>query len=122
MLSGLRGPVPIGVRVYNVADDHPVTQKWLCSGLASQLGIKFRPTSIPVSVVLALAGFGDAIGLKVSGVGGLPLRRVARLAVRSNPYRSSRIWDELGWESVIPRDEALARTVRWIEQAGSPVI
>ena len=121
VLAGLRGPVPIGVRVYNVADDYPVTQKWLCSGFASQLGIEFRPASIPASVVLALAGFGDAIGLKVPGVGGLPLRRVARLAVRSNPYRSSRIRDELGWEPVVPRDEALARTVRWIEKAGSPL-
>ncbi len=119
VLVALRGPVPVGVRAYNVANDHPVTQRQLCAGLAARLGLRFRPLPIPAPVILGLAKLGDAAGLSIPGAEGVPLRRAALLGIRSNPYRSLRIRDELGWSPDVSVEEALTGTAKWIQGMGS---
>ena len=113
-IVALREPVPLGARAYNVADDHPVTQRALCSRLCACLGVPFRPVSIPASLILGLAGLGEALGVTLPDAGGLSLRRAAGLAVRPNPYRLSWIRTELGWKPVVTLDEALGRTAESI--------
>ena len=116
----LQGSPPPGVRVYNVADDHPVTQRTLWEAMARALGVPFRPLTLPGPIVLGAARLAQALGVGVPGAGELSLQRVARLALRANPYRSERIREELGWTPPIPLAEAIRRTVRWFEDSNAP--
>jgi nucleoside-diphosphate-sugar epimerase len=114
VMAALKGPVPVGVRAYNMAGDYGLTQRDLYSGLASELGIPFRPFSLPRALVKAGARVGAALGMRIPGAEELPLRRAAHLAVHPNPYRSDRIRAELGWSPAFSQREALRRTAVWI--------
>ncbi|MSR23232.1 MAG: NAD-dependent epimerase/dehydratase family protein [Gemmatimonadetes bacterium] len=114
VLAGLRGPLPVGTRAYNVADDYGLSQRELYSGLARELGVPFRPVSLPRVLVQMGASLGVALGMRIPGAEELPLRRAAHLAIHSNPYLSERIREELGWSPAVPSEEALRRTAAWI--------
>ena len=109
-----------GYRLYNLAEDHAITLRGLCSEIAQLLRIRFRPVSIPASLILGLARLGDTVGLRVPGAKELPLRRAARLAVLHNPYRSTRIRAELGWEPPVPLEVALRRTASELTASTGP--
>jgi len=116
----LQGGAPPGVRVYNVAHDHAVTQRAFWGAMASELGVPFRPLTLPRHIVLGAAGVAEALGVRVPGAGELSLRRVARLALRPNPYRSERIRSELGWTPPVTLAEAIRRTARWFGEPDPP--
>lgn len=117
VLAGLRGPVPVGVRAYNVAEDHPLSQRELYAGLGAALDRRLRPVPIPGALATAAARLGECLGVKIPGAEELSLRRVVRLALRPNPYRSVRIREELGWSPPFSLEEALERTGRWLARA-----
>jgi len=116
----LKGGAPPGIRVYNVAEDHPVTQRMLWAAMAEAHGVPFRPLTLPGPIVFGAARLAEALGIRVPGAGELSLGRVARLALRPNPYRSERIREELGWTPPVPLEEAVRRTVRWFDDSDVP--
>jgi len=116
----LQRGAPPGVRAYNVADDHPVTQRALWAAMAGALGVPFRPLTLPGPIVLGAAGLAEILGVRVPGAGELSLRRVARLALRPNPYRSERIREELGWVPTVTLEEAIRRTAGWFARFDPP--
>jgi 2-alkyl-3-oxoalkanoate reductase len=113
VLAALRRPIPVGVRVFNVADDHPVSQKRILRALADALGIRFRPIPVPTPVVLAGARLAGVVGIGIPGAEDLPVARAARLATRPNPYVSERVRTQLGWVPPFSLEEALDRTAGW---------
>jgi len=114
ILAALRGPLPVGARPFNVANDFPVSQRDLLQGFARALGIPFRPVPLPRRVVLAVAHLGEALGARVPDAEEMPLLRAAKLAVNPNPFQSSRIREELGWSPPFSSEEAIGRTVQWV--------
>lgn len=108
-----------GKTTYDVGFDHPVTQRALLQGIARGMGGKPVLVPIPGALVRAGADLLGALGVRAPGLGHLPLGRVARLAMGENPYRSTRIRDELGWEPPHGAAEALERTGRWLREHGA---
>lgn len=103
-----------GTRVYDLGEDHPVTQRDIYEALARALGVRFRPVPLPRSLVLAGARAGDAIGIRIRGARELPLGRTARLALGPNPFGSATIRRELGWSPPFTLEQALDRTAGWV--------
>ncbi len=99
---------------FNLSEDHPLTQKGLLTGLANGLGRSPRFVHLPASLIRGAAQLGDVAGISVSGAEGLAPSRVARLALRDNPYRSERARDILGWRPPHRHEDALRRTGDWL--------
>ncbi len=110
---GDRVPGAPPVRVYDVSGDHPVTQAELWGALARELGMPFRPVTVPAGVARAVARGVDALGIPLPGADELPARRLVELALSADPYGSERIRSELGWTPPISTREAVRRTARW---------
>jgi len=102
-----------GVHVYNVAEDHPVTQRQLFGQLADALGYRFRPLRVPVPVVALAARAGDFARVRIPGAQEVSLRRAVRLATRPNPYDSRLIREKLEWRPHIGLEAAVRRTAAW---------
>jgi len=124
ILHLLRASRPRGVRVYNVAGDEPTSQREVLSSLAQATGLPFRPLTVPPRLALGAASLAEWLGLRIPGAGELSLRRAIQLAVTPNPYQTQRLRTELGWAPRIGREEALARTGRWLagelQRSGGP--
>lgn len=103
-------------RAYNLALDYPLTQRELLEGLARGLGVRPRFVAVPGWLVESVARAAGAIGAAIPGVPELPLRRIARIGLRENPYRSDRARSDLGWDPPFPHGVALARTAVWLKQ------
>ena len=101
-------------QAYNLSEDHPLTQEGLLTGLASGLGKTPRLARLPAGLIRGVAQLGDALRLSVPGAEGLAPSRVARLALRDNPYRSARARDILGWRPPHRHEESLRRTGEWL--------
>ena len=99
---------------FNLGEDYPLTQKEILAGLADGLGRTPRFVHLPTSLIRGAAQLGDALGVTVSGAEGLAPSRVARLALRDNPYRSERARDVLGWRPPHRHEEGLRRTGEWL--------
>ena len=99
---------------FNLSRDHPLTQEELLRGLARGLGRRPRFAHVPAPLVRRLARLGDALRLNVPGAEGLAPTRLARLALRDNPYRSERARDILGWRPPHRHDDGLRRTGEWL--------
>jgi nucleoside-diphosphate-sugar epimerase len=120
IFDALRGELPEGARAFNVASDFSVTQRELLKALAEALGVSFRPTPLPRRLVLVGARLGESLGARIPDAEELSLTRAARLALYPNPFVSERIRKELGWAPQFSKEEAIARTARWVqEEAGA---
>jgi nucleoside-diphosphate-sugar epimerase len=105
-----------GATTYDVGFDSPLTQRMLLEGIARGLGGSPRLVAVPGSLVRVAADLLGALGVSAPGAQGLPLGRVARLAMGENPYSSRRIREELGWSPPHRHEEALVRTGRWLRE------
>lgn len=104
--------------VFNVTEDVPITQRSLYEGLARELGLTPRYLSIPAGLAKFGAAVGDALRIRIPGARDLSLSRAVRVSTDDNPYVGSKALRELGWEPHYSLDEALARTARWVREAG----
>lgn len=102
-----------GGATYDVALDHPLSQRDLFAGLAEGLGRSVRFAPIPAPLVRAGGALLARLGVDTPGAPHLAIDRVTGLALGENPYRSRRIRDALGWEPPHRHVEALVRTGRW---------
>ena len=102
-----------GGTTYDLGLDHPLTQRDLFEFLQHGLGRRVKFVSIPAPLVRGCARIIDRLGVSAPGARQLPISRVARLALRDNPYPSRRVREELGWEPVHEHRDALLRTGRW---------
>jgi len=100
-------------RTYDVALDHPLTQRGLFEGLAAGLERDPRYISIPIGLVRAGGAVLSRLGVSAPGAKHLPLRRVIDLALGENPLPSARIRRDVGWAPPHAHGEALERTGRW---------
>ncbi len=100
---------------YDVGLDHPLTQRGLLEGLGRGLGRVPRLIPIPAPIVRGAGALLERLGVRTPGAGQLPLSRVVRIGLGSNPYHSRRIRHELGWDPPYRHEEALERTGRWIK-------
>ena len=102
-----------GGTTYDLGLDHPLTQRDLLQFLARGLGRRVRFVPIPARLVSACARLLDRLGVSAPGARHLPISRVVRLALGDNPYPSTRVREELGWEPAHEHRDALLRTGRW---------
>jgi nucleoside-diphosphate-sugar epimerase len=101
---------------YDVAMDHPLTQRALLEGIAAGLGRKARLAPLPSGLVLPVATALQALGMRTPGSKHLPLVRVVRLALGENPFPSRAIREELGWHPSHRHEDALRRAGRWLKE------
>jgi len=104
-------------RVFDLADDHPITQRDLYLALSAALRLPYRPVYLPRGLVLAGSRVGQALGIRVANAPEMPLHRAARFTLGPNPFGSGRIRAELGWTPPIALATALERTARWADGA-----
>lgn len=102
---------------FDLAQDRPLTQMDLLTGMAAGMGCRPRFLHVPAGMIRGAAQLGDALGVMVPGAEGLSASRVARLGLRDNPYSSDRARRVLGWSPPLGHDEALDRTGEWISRS-----
>jgi nucleoside-diphosphate-sugar epimerase len=95
---------------FNLAVDHPLTQRELLEGLAHGLGRSPALVSIPADLIRMGARLAEAAGLFVPGMGRLSAARAAHLMLGENPYTLQRARDQLGWRPSVRHETALRRT------------
>ena len=91
----------------------PHTAERARAQLAQFSGERVRFVSIPARLVNVCARLLDRLGVSTPGARHLPISRVARLTLADNPYPSSRVRAELGWDPVYEHRDALLQTGRW---------
>jgi nucleoside-diphosphate-sugar epimerase len=99
---------------WDVALDHPLTQRMLLEGVARGMGRRPLLLPVPASAVRAAATVLGWLGAPTPGASDLPLGRVVALSLADNPYSSRRIRDELGWRPPYRHEEALPRAGAWL--------
>ncbi|MGH7546116.1 MAG: NAD-dependent epimerase/dehydratase family protein [Gemmatimonadota bacterium] len=104
-------------RVYNLADDFPITQKEFLSRFAAGLDRDPIFLPLPYAVAYALAWVVEMLPGRISTASGLNRRRVS-LAGRPNPFSAERARRELGWAPSVPHEEAIRRSVEWYRADG----
>ncbi len=107
-----------GGATWDVALDHPLTQRMLVEGIARGMGRRPRVVAVPAPTVRAAAAMLGWLGVRTPGASDLPLGRVVALALADNPYRSQRIRDELGWSPPHKHEDALPRAGAWLAREG----
>ena len=103
-----------GGETYDVGLDHRLNQRELMEWLAAGLGITPKFVTLPRALVQRGGGLLGSLGVRTPGAKHLSLDRLTQLAVGENPYPSSRIRTELGWNPPFEHREALERTGRWL--------
>lgn len=103
-----------GGSTFDVGLDHPLTQRAFLSHLAEGLGRSPRFVSIPAGLIRGSVALLSRMGVSTPGAKHVPLDRVARLVLGENPFRSTHIRTELGWEPPHAHADALQRTGRWL--------
>ena len=104
-------------RVYNLADDFPITQREFLAGFAA--GLERDPAFLPLpyAVAYALGALVERLPGRLALRSGLNRRRVS-LAGRPNPFSAERARRELGWAPSVPHEEAIRRSVEWYRADG----
>ncbi len=105
-----------GGATYDLAMDHPITQRQLLEGIARGMGRVPILVPIPAPLVRAGAALLGRLGVAAPGASDLPLSKAVRIALGENPYRSVRARRELGWDPPHRHEEALVRTGRWVKE------
>lgn len=108
--------------VWNVGLDHRLTQRDLLRWMAEGLGRRPRLIAIPGGLVRRGADLLERLGVPTPGAAHLPLGRAARLSLGENPYPSTAIRRDLGWDPPHRPADAVVRTGRWLrasERAGA---
>ncbi len=100
--------------VFNLAVDHPLTQRGLLEGLARGLGRSPTLVSLPAVFVRMGGRLADGAGLIVPGMRRMSGGRAANLVLGENPYPSQRARDCLGWRPPVRHETALLRTGQWL--------
>ncbi|MDA0327759.1 MAG: NAD-dependent epimerase/dehydratase family protein [Gemmatimonadetes bacterium] len=103
-----------GGTTFDVGLDHPLTQRDFLSHLAEGMGRSPRFVSIPAGLIRGSAALFSRMGVSTPGAKHVPLDRVVRLALGENPFRSTHIRTELGWDPPHAHADALQRTGRWL--------
>lgn len=114
---GLAAEAGRGGETFDVAYDHPLTQRELFTGFAAGLGRTPRFFTLPGGLVSGGAKLLARLGVPTPGAKHLPIERVARLALGDNPYPSRRIRQELGWDPPCHHTDALARAAQSLTAA-----
>lgn len=102
--------------VWNVGLDHRLTQRDLLRWMAVGLGRRPFLIAIPAGLVRVGADVLERLGVSTPGAEHLPLGRAARLSLGENPYPSTAIRDDLGWDPPHRPEEAVVRTGRWLRE------
>ena len=76
------------------------------------MGKRARFLRLPEPLVRSGAGLLGRLGVTALGASHLSIDRVARLALDENPFQSTRIRRELGWQPEHRHGDALTRTGR----------
>lgn len=103
-----------GRETFDLGMDYPITQRELFELIAAGMGRKVRIVSIPEGAVRVVADILSTVGMSTPGAKHLPVRRVVRLAMGENPFKSERIRAELSWNPPYQHAEALQRTGEWL--------
>ncbi len=103
-----------GGETFNLAMDHPLTQRQLFEGLADGLDKAPRFVSLPTNLVRSVGGVLARLGVTAPGAKHLPLERVIDLGLGENPFPTRLIREKLGWTPAHEHEEALARTGAWL--------
>ena len=103
-----------GGETFNVAMDHPLTQRQMFEGLAEGLGKAPRFVSLPENLVRSVGGVLARFGVSAPGAQHLPLERVIELGLGDNPFPTLRIREDLGWAPAHTHEDALKRTGAWL--------
>lgn len=121
-LLALRVPGARG-RAFNTTDDGPdrFTQRGFVDAFADALGIRVRRLRLPYGVARVAVDVWARWQVwrspgRYPGVGGAAVRFLAE----ENPFDASRARRELGWAPVTSPREAVARTVRWLQENEKP--
>ena len=107
-----------GRTTYDVARDHPLTQRTLFEGLSAGLGRSTRFFPLPAGLVRTGGELLAGLGVTTPGAQHLSINRVTRLALGENPFPTRRIREELGWDPPHEHGDALERTARWLQDGG----
>lgn len=99
---------------WDVAMDHPLTQRMLLEGIARGMGRRPRMLPVPAPAVRAVATVLGWLGVPTPGASDLPLGRLVALGLADNPYSSQGIRDALGWSPPHRHEEALPRAGAWL--------
>jgi nucleoside-diphosphate-sugar epimerase len=108
----------LGHATFDAGLDSPLTQRDLFEMLAAGMGVVPRFVSVPARLVRGVTDVLARLGVGTPGAKHLPIDRVARLALGENPYPSSSIRAELGWDPPHDHRNALARSGRWLQAQG----
>ncbi len=107
-------------RVYNLANDFPISQRELFELLADQLGRRPRFLSIPVAVATGIAGGVEAL-TRLRGVRRpVVSRRHIAFMGRGNPFVSELAKAELPWEPEVTHAAGVRRAVEWLLESRRP--
>lgn len=105
-------------RVYNLADDFPVTQREFFHALGQRLGL--RPILVPVPYELASGAAWSLEQLaRLAGNRKPPVsRRHMAFMGKGNPFVSRRAREELGWAPKVDHREGIRRAALWYLERG----
>ncbi len=104
-------------RVYNLANDFPISQRELFGLLAVHLGRRPRFLPIPVAVASGIAGSIEALA-RLRGVRRpVVSRRHIAFMGRGNPFVSELAKAELPWEPEVTHEAGVRRAVDWLLEA-----
>jgi nucleoside-diphosphate-sugar epimerase len=115
IIEASRSRVTIG-QAYNLRDESDETWADYVGGLAERLGVSDAKLSLPAGVALFCAwGLEKAYGLFRVHKRPLLTRHAVYLLCRDQGFAIHKAKRDLGFTSVISFDEAMARTMRWLD-------
>lgn len=120
IVLALDAPAAAG-RAYNTTDDGPdaFTQRGFVDAFAAALGVRVRRVRVSYAVARFAADAWARWRMLIKpgrypGIGGSAVRFLAG----QNPFAADRARRELGWRPVVTPQEAVRRTVAWVQQHG----
>lgn len=101
-------------RTYLITDERPITWRAYFEAIASALGTRLSPVSVPGRLVSLVAGPVEDAVARFAPHAAPPLTRYrARLLRHDLVFRSERAYRELGYRPEVSFEEGLRRTVEW---------